>query len=116
MDYELREIHLMNLSDWSNDAPTEPGRYWFYGEPFFGQMGRDFENNSILNPKLYYVEVQRLSNGLIGVVSGQFCPLKKFDKSKRNAGYVGYWKKSDNIELPTDNLNLFTTGVNNVTV
>ena len=96
----------MNVNEWSNEFPSEEGVYWFYGDPFHGQLSCDFENSSI-EPNLYYVQVKQISNGLIAVASGQFMSSHKFNKEQRRSGYVGYWKKFEQIQLPNDILNLF---------
>jgi hypothetical protein len=62
---------------WSSNIPTNPGPYWFYGDPFstHSQMTR-----------LYFVWVRKVSNGNMYVAEGNFME-----------NYKGLWQE---IVLP----------------
>lgn len=91
------------MLDWTQDYPTEPGHYWFYGDPYKGQMGQDFTENARINPQLSLVRIFQTSNSLMAVGDGQCFPSRKFDKtSAYNTGYLGYWAKADIPEVPHD--------------
>lgn len=91
---------------WSNEFPKDSGNYWFYGDPYRGQMGKDFlektkvEENNI---KLYYVKI----SGNFATCDGQLWKITKFNKEKIKAGYLGYWAKVELTKPPKDTLNLF---------
>ena len=42
---------------WKSEFPSEPGFYWFWGEPFAGGMGRDYKEGATFTPELNVVEV-----------------------------------------------------------
>ena len=84
--------------NWSEDPPQEPGRYWFYGEAWMGEMGEHFLPNYQPKYSLRMVEVHQASNALIAVVAGTFMPLKKWNGKTR--GYLGFWQKIQEPELP----------------
>ena len=93
---------------WSKDFPDEPGFYWFYGDPFHGQMGMDFQTpKKPVDAKMQLVEVAEISNGLIAIAAGHFFPSNPFDIKKIRAGYLGYFMKADMPEPPPDLENLF---------
>ena len=50
---------------WSNGWPSKPGKYWFYGWPYK-------EEKRERPPELHFVEVIKISNGLMVVRSGAF--------------------------------------------
>lgn len=87
--------------EWSSDFPTTPGFYWFYGDPFMGAMGQDYTSEVKVETKLYYVEVHQISNGLIGVTSGQFMPSKPFNpKTRQGEGYIGMFLPAQTPQPP----------------
>lgn len=91
---------------WSNEFPTESGNYWFYGDPYRGQMGKDFFEGAEIeknNIRLYYVNIK----GSFAICDGHLWKVTKFNKEKIKAGYLGYWAKVESIKLPNDTLNLF---------
>ena len=53
----------MKKEDWTDLWPTEPGYYWAYG---------DFTGAFAFKPKLYFVEVKRVSNGVAHISEGMF--------------------------------------------
>jgi hypothetical protein len=89
---------------WSSSPPEEPGEYWFYGDPYKGQMGIDYQDNApIVKPKMYLVQIRKISNGMMAVTEGQIIPLRKFNKAKVHGnGYVGYWRKAKFPNPPED--------------
>lgn len=89
-------------SPWSEESPTEPGFYWLYGETSYGSMGGHYSGAIPPRKELHYVEVQKISNGLMAVSSGHFIPLEKFDAEKRQPGHIGVWQKVQHPELPRD--------------
>jgi hypothetical protein len=82
-------IPCIEPQTWHADAPTKPGMYWFYGEPWMGEMGGHYTGTVKPEMRLSPVEIVRLSNGLIGMVSGQFMRLTKWDG--KSPGYLGKW-------------------------
>jgi len=60
--------------NWTNDQPTKVGRYWFYGDIFWGGMNRPPED---FKPQLEIVEVFQVSNGLAASCCSEFVSLKK---------------------------------------
>lgn len=56
-----------NPDDWSEEWPTEPGRYWFYGykwKPFTSDMDKP--------PEMFLVKVRDGGNGVMRVTDGHF--------------------------------------------
>lgn len=93
---------------WTTNPPTEPGSYWFYGDAVAGQMGVDFTDQYQCKPRLHFVRINRVSNGLIAVADGHFMQLRKFDPKQRHEGHIGYWLRADLPTLPDDTEGLFT--------
>jgi len=91
------------MIDWTEEAPTEPGFYWFYGDPRYGSMGKDYMeehvNTESIGPSVVLVEVFKISNGLMAKSEGTFVSLKKFELEKKCEGYLGFWKVCD-IPVP----------------
>jgi hypothetical protein len=87
---------------WTYEFPEEVGKYWLYGDPFQGLMGSDYNADSVIKPELYLVTVIKISNGFLATTKGQMISSTAFDKEKRIAGWVGYWKKVKLPELPDD--------------
>lgn len=40
------------MNNWTKEFPTEPGVYWFYGNPFLGSMGVHFQEGYIPEPEI----------------------------------------------------------------
>lgn len=98
---------MNELNGWSTDIPTEAGNYWFYGNPYKGQMGSDYKKNPD-RVKLYYVEVQVNFKNTLIITEGQIVSARKFDASRNANGVVGYFKKVEPVEVPLDDpLNIF---------
>lgn len=93
---------------WSILPPTEPGHYWFYGDPEMGTMGCDYdEDPEPIKAKMYLIEIWKTGGGsLVATGDGRFLTLNQFDKLKKRSGYVGYWRKAD-INPPTDFMGVF---------
>lgn len=73
-------------SMWKNEWPTEPGSYWFYGWPYgIGQFKKE-------TPELNYVEVRKVTNGMMVVNSGAFW--------YKSEGWIGMFSKVDIPEFP----------------
>ena len=51
----------IDIPEWTEEWPTEPGRYWFYGH-----LGPPY---TIGDPILRHVNVRKISNGLLYVTS-----------------------------------------------
>lgn len=75
--------------------PTEPGWYWFYGDPFCSTWhveryikGEQDENP--WKPELYMCRVRKVSNGVIYIFNGHF-PDNKLP---------GLWAKALVPDLP----------------
>ena len=60
------EQSVDRLVNWSEDWPTMPGFYWFFGWPYKGEkeLGR--------KPELNSVRVMEISNGMMVTRSGAF--------------------------------------------
>jgi len=92
---------------WKNKFPEKEGIYWLYGEPFMGQMGKDyFDVTEPIKPRLCLVKIN--SNGFLCTTEGQFMPNFKFNKKKHCEGWTGYWCIAELPEPPKDIFNLFT--------
>lgn len=85
---------------WSEDPPTEVGHYWFYGDPFMGQCGSDFEDSPLIQKDLTLVKVIQCSNSLLANNGSYDIPLRKFNNKVDKEGYLGYWKKAILPETP----------------
>lgn len=87
--------------NWTTEAPTQPGDYWFFGD-FMGGMGLDFTDDAVVEPRMMLVRVDKCSNGLMAVSEGRFVPRIPFDKTGRVEGYVGYWAPAELPEPPVN--------------
>lgn len=93
---------------WTSECPREAGHYWFYGDPYKGQMGIDYRDDCPpIEPKMYLVEVIAISNGIMAVSEGNMIPLRKFNKENRGDGVIGYWKPAELPTPPNDGEELF---------
>ena len=72
---------------WSHLWPTEPGSYWFYGDPF---GAKDVRHQSV---RSYFVRVLQISKGLAFICEGHF--LYKQEASP------GFWTPAETPEDPT---------------
>jgi len=92
--YDVKEITV--CCGWSTTPPTEPGRYWFYGDPWLGDMGSDFRDDyhgpDESHRKMHAVEVVEISNGILAVANGNFMSLDTFNK--KHNGHLGYWQRA----------------------
>ncbi len=108
--YDVKELDdlITVCCGWSTEPPTEPGRYWFYGDPWLGDMGSDFRDDYAgpdeKHRKLHSVEICAISNGVIAVCDGNFMSLTTFAK-KRN-GHLGYWQRAATPAPPPWNITL----------
>lgn len=59
---------------WASERPTKDGRYWFYGDPFWGGMNRPPED---FKPTLEIIEVFTISNGQAASCCSEFVNIKK---------------------------------------
>jgi len=84
--------------EWCSEFPAKEGRYWFYGDPYFGNMRSDFKDDPEIDMRLYLIDVRKISNGWMCVTDGQFIPTNMFKKGVRKPGYLGFWR---NAVLPT---------------
>lgn len=103
------KIKILTTNKWTTDAPTNEGFYWFYGDASMGSMGCHYSD---INPepptlKLHLVEIQKISNGVYGIIGGRFMNLRKFDRSIRMEGYLGYWTPAILPEIPEDTNRIF---------
>ena len=71
------------MTEWTKDWPQKPGVYWFYGWPF-----KDRERPT----KIHFVEVRKISNGMIYVTNGHFL--------YKTEGADGYWCEAYPPEPP----------------
>lgn len=90
----------MNISEWSEEFPTEPGNYWFYGNPWFGSMGCDYFDDAKPDMRMYLVRVHQTGNSVLGTTEGQIFYRQKFNKEKHQQGYIGKFAKADVPEPP----------------
>jgi hypothetical protein len=84
---------------WSENPPDKPGYYFFYGDPYFGAMGKDYEENAIPDKDLHIVKVIAVTNSLIFICDGAFMSKKKFNGESE--GWIGVWSAIPMPELPT---------------
>lgn len=83
----------MSPDNWSDEFPTEPGRYWFYGLPEHGCMGMDYmPQTEPCEAELILVDVNRIGNGLIGHCGGRFVYSRKFNRERSQSGWLGWWQ------------------------
>lgn len=80
--------------EWSEDFPTEPGAYWFYGDPWFGSMGKHYYPDAKPENRMHFVQIHKTTDSFLGEVRGQILYKHKFDKEKRQQGYVGKFAKA----------------------
>lgn len=73
--------------DWSEDWPTEPGHYWFYGWCF-----RAWGDVRVNLPKWHFVRVRRTANSLAFVTNGHFL--------YKSEGAEGLWQAAMLPEPP----------------
>src|SRR3989304_8275830 len=85
------------MSNWTSTPPSEPGSYWLWGGDIVGACGAGYTDARKDKPKLHYVTIRKISNGLMAVADGHFIGLNRFNPSKHYEGHVGYWKP---VELP----------------
>ena len=82
----------MSKTKWTTEIPTEPGKYWFYGDPYYGGMGRDFKEDAVVEPndiKMHLMSVWKIANGLMIVTGGSFYSAKTFRQRKAASGSFG---------------------------
>ncbi|MHA2265618.1 MAG: hypothetical protein ACXAEN_24770 [Candidatus Thorarchaeota archaeon] len=41
----------MSIPKWTIEPPIEEGWYWFYGDPFMGQMGQEQASQGLTAPE-----------------------------------------------------------------
>lgn len=80
--------------EWSEKAPTEPGKYWFWGVPEYGTMGQHYYDDYVPKMEMHLMDVHKISNGLLGSCEGQIVSLQRFNKEKKCAGYLGKFAKA----------------------
>lgn len=73
---------------WTKERPTKPGRYWFYGDIFWGGMNRPPED---MKPNLEIVDALVISNGIALSCCSEFVG--------RKTGHGVYWDEP--IPQPT---------------
>ena len=71
------------MSKWTDETPTEPGKYWFYGSIYNEER-----------KELHYVKIIKISNGVTYVREGHFL----YPKKECN----GVWQPITLPELPTN--------------
>lgn len=74
------------MTDWTDEWPSEPGWYWFWGQPHYGLRSLDSE--------LYSVRVYETSTGLAFVAEGDFM--------YRGGGGRGLWCPAVLPDLPEE--------------
>ena len=60
---------------WETEKPKESGWYWFYGDPFYGELPHDEEKGiNPYTPEMHMVEITFVREGFITMASqGAFC-------------------------------------------
>lgn len=81
---------------WSQDFPTKPGYYWFYGDPFGNKRGADG-----LQVRLHWVRAYQGANSL--VVVSDMNSFMYWDE------VVGLWTQAIPPELPENQFNELIT-------
>ena len=72
------------MTKWTEEWPTEPGRYWFWGQSDYGMRG--------LPARLYSVVVHKADRGPVYVADGSFM--------YRGGGGWGVWCRAVLPEPP----------------
>ena len=54
------------MTEWTKEWPTEPGRYWFWGQVSRSWTGKECK------PDYFLVKVRRCVNGVMYVTDGRF--------------------------------------------
>ncbi len=80
--------------EWFDHFPTEPGTYWLYGDPEFGSMGGHYTGTIPFEPAMYFVEIFEIANGMLAKTEGRMVFDRPFDAEKRQAGFIGKWRKA----------------------
>lgn len=83
----LEQIFVEQAS-WSKDWPTESGFYWFYGWCFRAWGGKRERP-----PKMHFVRVRRIANGIALITDGHFL--------YKEEGAEGCWTPARLPEPPT---------------
>jgi hypothetical protein len=94
------DIAWNGLREWSPDAPTDEGTFWFCGDDSFGSMGGHYTGSIQPRNEIHLVVVRKISNGVIAVTNGHFMSLTPFNMEKRQSGYLGLWQKADLPPMP----------------
>jgi len=103
---DLQYLANKEKMSWSEQIPKEVGFYWFYGDPFHGEMGQNyFDDSPPIETKMYLVEIFKVSNGLMATTVGQIIKLRKFSKINKQPGVVGYWQPAGLPVPPSGVLN-----------
>lgn len=82
---------------WSQDWPTEPGWYWFYGYSY--RQYADMRPPTSEDQRLIMVQVF-VSRG-IALCWGEGELLHRMIKKPANGGAVGVWQRAEAPKLPT---------------
>ncbi len=89
--------------EWSDESPTEEGVYWLYGRISYGNKGIDYmDHRPPIKYEMNLVEVHCISNGLLGKSNGQIVFMHKFNREKRQEGWVGFWQPAV-LPVPPEN-------------
>lgn len=67
--------------------PDHPGLYWFYGEPFMGEMGGHYNGTIKPDMDLHLITVVQTSNSLAAHCNGAFITLRRWNG--KNRGVLG---------------------------
>lgn len=74
---------------WSKTKPSEPGKYWFFGQVY--KFNGKFDNE----PNFHYMEIWKLTNGVSLVYNGNFI----YEKDIK-----GQWSKIIHPAPPADSI------------
>lgn len=85
-------VNLVLDGEWFDEAPVEPGYYWFFGDPWMGEMGGHYRGSVHPEYKLSLVSVFNVSNGLAAISDGHFFQLKRWDG--KGKGWLGRWGRA----------------------
>jgi hypothetical protein len=79
---------------WTENWPTEPGWYWFYGFRFSFECNWPNAMERIAKPELHVVQVIKGNNCTVYVCSGAFL--------YKDEGARGVWQRVLEPELPKE--------------
>lgn len=97
MDEMTRAANAAQKPAWSQDWPTEPGWYWFWGVDYRQYV--DTRPITDADRRLIMVHASTYPGGMTYWGDGRF--LYKTIEAPANVGAVGVWQRATAPDLPT---------------